>query len=138
MKRSLSNKERRQLGIKSKNAHIQSYKDFEVIVVDGKPLFLVIEGKTLPSLHNPQIELPSIEVDKGAVPFILKGAKVLRPGIVDIGNFNKGDSVVVKYQGVPIAIGIALVGSEEAREMEKGAVIKTVHYKGDALWKGTF
>ncbi len=36
-----------------------------------------------------------------------------------------------------IALGIALFSSEEIKALEKGKVIKVIHYVGDKLWQIT-
>ena len=75
----------------------------------------------------------------GAVPFISKGADVMRPGIKEVGGQIEKDGPVIiideKY-GKPIAVGIAMYSSEEISSMKEGKVIKTLHYIGDKIWQG--
>jgi predicted RNA-binding protein (TIGR00451 family) len=80
---------------------------------------------------------PSVKVDMGAVKFVCNGAKVLRPGIVEFGNFKKGDIVTVLDQthGKWLAVGIALEDSESAKMMQKGYVIDNLHYVSDKIWQ---
>jgi malignant T-cell-amplified sequence len=89
-------------------------------------------GKQEESKH-----FPSVTIDMGAVKFVCKGAKVMRPGIIDFDSFRKGDIVVVNEQnrGRAIAFGIALEDSEVANSMTKGYIIDTVHYVGDKIWE---
>ncbi len=126
------------------------FDSYVVYVIDGRPLLFKVEveidgGKReyyMPVLayfyiyQNP-VEYPSVVVDEGAVPRILNGADVMRPGIKEFkGSFKKGDVVVIRdLKGRAIAIGIALVGSDEAMQMQKGKVVKNVHYLGDDIWK---
>ena len=94
----------------------------------------------LPTFYLPSTPRPSypfVRVDDGAVPRIVNGADVMRPGIKEFsGNFNKGDIVLVKdFKDRVIAVGLALVSREEAEQMQKGKVVKNVHYLGDKIWK---
>jgi len=61
----------------------------------------------------------------------------MAPGIVNFeGTFNKEDIVVISDERhqKPIAIAIALYGTEKAKELEHGKILKNVHYIGDELW----
>ena len=77
-------------------------------------------------------------VDMGAVPHIVNGADVMRPGIKDFrGEFDEGDFVVVRDERNlrPLAVAIALVGLEECRAMKRGKVAKNIHHVNDRIWK---
>lgn len=132
----LSNKERRQLGIKEKTAVVYQWKKGRIIAVGDKPLYIILEDKVIPTLRNEKWqELPKIWIDRGAVKFILNGADVLRPGIVKMEDFKRGEAVAIMFENSAVGIGIALMDKEEAEKAEKGKVIKTVHVKGDEIWK---
>jgi PUA domain protein len=80
---------------------------------------------------------PKVTVDMGAIRFLTNGANVMRPGIKSFtGPFQTGDVVVVidEKHGKALAVGTALVASAEGEKMEKGAVVKNVHYIGDKFW----
>ena len=77
----------------------------------------------------------------GAVRFVVNGADIMRPGIVEIqAGIEKDDFVAVvdKNNKKPLAVGIALYSSEEMRVMASGKVIKNIHYVGDELWRMEF
>lgn len=80
---------------------------------------------------------PSVTIDSGAVKFVCNGAKVMRPGIVNFGTFNKGEIVRVREQtrGRSLAVGVAMEHSETAKAMSKGYIIDTVHYVSDKIWE---
>ncbi len=82
-------------------------------------------------------DFPSVTIDSGAIKFVCNGAKVMRPGIVNFDSFKKGEIVTVKEQtrGRSLAVGVALEGSEEAKAMDKGYIIDTVHYVSDKIWE---
>lgn len=79
---------------------------------------------------------PSVSVDMGAVQYVCNGARVMRPGIVAMDEFNDGDIVVVKdsKHGKYLAVGLALKSSAEAQAMAKGPVVDNKHYVGDKFW----
>jgi PUA domain protein len=98
-----------------------------------------VHGTIVPFLGKPQQlqHFPSVTVDMGAIKFVCNGAKVMRPGIIDFDSFKTGDIVVVKDQthAKAVAVGLALVDSEEARAMSKGYIIDNVHYISDKMWQ---
>ena len=114
---------------------IKLYRIGELIVgeIDEK-LYPVIHERNLEALNR----LPSMIVDMGAVPHIVNGADVMRPGIKDFrGEFKEGDFVVVRDERDlrPLAVAIALVGLEECRVMKRGKVAKNIHHVNDRIWK---
>ncbi len=80
---------------------------------------------------------PQVVVDDGAVPKIINGADVMRPGIKDIcGDFRKNDIILVRdFRNRIISLGIAMYNRSEVESMSKGKVIKNIHYLGDKIWK---
>ncbi|MEM2035550.1 MAG: PUA domain-containing protein, partial [Candidatus Caldarchaeum sp.] len=95
----------------------------------------------VPVLVKPNAEivdrLPSVWVDKGAVPRIASGADVMRPGITRMDEFKQGELVVVRddKHSQPLAVGSALINSSEAAEASRGRVVKNIHHVDDAAWK---
>lgn len=114
--------------------------DSLVFFADGKPWIVRVQGRLLPSLKFDLIlvTLPKIVVDMGAVPHVVNGAHVMRPGIRQIeGQFGEDDLVAIydeRYRKI-IALGLAEHDSESMRSMTKGRVIANIHYVGDHLWK---
>ncbi len=114
--------------------------DRDFIFVDGEPLLFKIEGKIFPTVKGALKLNPvrrRVVVDPGAVKFVINGADVMGPGIVEAdASIKEGDLVIVVEQahGKALAIGRALVsGSEMAGR--KGKAVKSIHYVGDELWK---
>ena len=103
--------------------------------------FLAIraEHHVLPLLTKEEVlkSFPSVNVDMGAVKFVCNGAKVMRPGIVQMDEFKKDDIVVVKdsAHGKYLAVGLALTSSQEAQIMSKGPVVDNIHYISDKFWE---
>jgi len=101
-----------------------------------------VDDKLYPVIHERNQEaldrLPAMIVDMGAVPHIVNGADVMRPGIKDFrGEFNEGDFVVVRDERYlrPLAVAIALVRLEECKAMRRGKVAKNIHHVNDRIWK---
>ncbi len=93
----------------------------------------------LPFLADKELlaKFPSVEIDMGAIKAICNGASVMRPGIVRMDEFKKFDIVTIRDTNHKqyIAVGIALIGSDEAIGMEHGQIIKNLHYIGDTFWE---
>jgi PUA domain protein len=104
--------------------------DFEAVKIGQKVLPLLANESLLKSF-------PSVRVDMGAVRFVCNGANVMRPGIVQMDDFKKGDIVVVKdnTHGKYLAVGLALTSSEDAKAMSKGSVVENKHYISDKFWE---
>ncbi|WP_338078098.1 RNA-guided pseudouridylation complex pseudouridine synthase subunit Cbf5 [Acidianus infernus] len=69
--------------------------------------------------------IPKIILDDNAVNAIAYGATANAPGIVAYQNFKKGDLVgLITLKGEGVAIGRALVDSDNIQQMKKGEVIK--------------
>jgi PUA domain protein len=82
-------------------------------------------------------KFPKIVVDMGAVPYVCKGADVMAPGIRSVnGEFETNELLVIvdERHSKPLAVGMALLSSDEMKAARKGKAIKTLHYVGDKLW----
>ena len=78
-----------------------------------------------------------IEVDHGAIPFLMNGADCMGAGVqMADPAVTAGDLVWVRDEehGKPLALGIAMVDGEEMVAMSKGKAINTLHWIGDDLW----
>lgn len=124
---------------KLKNIQVIEIEDNKRILIEENFLAVKINHNVLPLLTNKDIlkSFPSVSVDMGAVKFVCNGAKVMRPGIVQMDEFKKEDIVIVKdnTHGKYLAVGVALVDSKEARAMSKGPVVDNMHYISDKFWE---
>jgi PUA-domain protein len=115
-----------------------------LFLIDKKPQLLEGDGWVFPTLKG-LLEHPFLErrivVDAGAVPYVINGADIMRPGIVSFtGDIIAGHpvQVVEERHQKPLAIGIALFDALEILQKAQGKVIKTIHYVGDDLWNLEF
>jgi len=119
------------------------FNDEVVILVDGEPIILEYEGKyyfTVYGLLKFRPERGKIVVDKGAMPHIINGADVMKPGIIYADeSIKKGEFVyvVVEEKETPLAVGIALVDGKEMKN-GKGKAVKNIHHLKDKIWKYFF
>ena len=106
---------------------------YETVGVGGE----IVAVPTLHAVHRLNLVKPEpyVVVDQGAVKHILNGADVMRPGITQYAEFNYKDTVfVLDPRHRAIAVGQALVASSELSSMQRGKVVKNLHYLGDDIW----
>ncbi|MCC7570470.1 DUF1947 domain-containing protein [Candidatus Micrarchaeota archaeon] len=114
-------------------------KNLRILKINNKPHF-ILKNLTIPTLNlivsNPRYTLPKVTVDMGAIPYVIKGSDVMRPGITKMEKFDKDSYILIvdENHDKPLAIGKTLFSSEEIEKMEKGKVIETIHYIGDEVW----
>lgn len=114
-----------------------------VLLVDDEPVLLEHNGRhyfTVYGIMKYQPKKGMVVVDEGAVKFVMNGADIMKPGIVDADvNIKKGEFcfVVVEKKFTPLAVGIALVDGSEMTG-EKGKAVKNIHHLNDRIWKFFF
>ncbi len=115
--------------------------NFDIILVDREPIAFKKDDKIIPTIKLLLKSLPNknlVVVDKGAIRFLIKGADVMAPGIVDADeNIKEGDVVFVvdEEHKKPICVGIALMNGKTMKESNEGRAVKNLHYVGDKIWK---
>ena len=98
------------------------------------------ENKIIPTLKavlSLEITEKYATVDMGAINFVIKGADIMSPGIVDADKtIVAGETIVIieETHKKPIAIGTSLISGEEMIENSKGKAIENLHYVGDTIW----
>ena len=117
-----------------------SSKEGDILILDKVPTFFTVEGHfylTLKGHNRYDVLTKYVTVDMGAVPFLVNGADVMAPGIVDADNsIQKGDVIWVRDEKnlKPILIGKSKESGERLISLSKGKVVNTLHFVGDALW----
>lgn len=119
----------------------------QLIVVNDEIMFYSQrDGPFFPSLkllHKFPTMMTRMQVDKGAIRFILSGANIMAPGFTSAGgklpleNIDVGYPVAIFAEGKqhPLAVGITLMSSEQIKSTNKGIAVETVHYIADGLWQ---
>ena len=124
---------------KIKNLKVHQILD-DAQIITGKGIkILKINDDYLPFLSETETleKFPSVTVDMGAVKFMCKGANLMRPGIRSLTEFEKDKLVCIveESQHKFLAVGKSVVSSQEAENMDKGEVLKNLHYISDKFWE---
>ncbi|MGY5150312.1 MAG: PUA domain-containing protein [Candidatus Nitrosopumilus sp. bin_68KS] len=124
---------------KIKNLKVHQILDDAQIITGNGLKILKVDEDYLPFLSETKMleRFPSVMVDMGAVKFMCKGANVMRPGIKKYSEFEKDQLVCIveESQHKFLAVGKAMVSSSELEGMEKGEIIKNIHYVSDKFWE---
>ena len=98
-----------------------------------------IQDEYLPFLSETEIlkKFPSVTVDMGAVKFMCNGANLMRPGIRKFTSFDKDQLVCIveESQNKFLAVGKSTMSSEDAEKIDKGEILKNLHYISDKSWE---
>ena len=117
---------------KIENYFIYFLNDKKFLIEKDKLLFFHL------NFLNEKISYKKIFVDNGAVSFVLKGANIMKPGIVDFDmTIEKNDLVQIENKMFPkvLAVGISLFSSSEIKDLKKDIIIKNLHYLKDKYFE---
>lgn len=118
----------------------------QLYAVDGEILFFQKFNDLIPTLkfvHRFPEAFPTVQVDRGAIKFVLSGANIMCPGLTSPGaklpdapGLEKDAIVIVNAENKEhaLAIGTLLMSTEDIRSINKGHGVEMVHYLGDCLW----
>ncbi len=119
---------------------IETNADVSLFMVNKKLLLMDTGDWVFPTLKGAiQFTIPErrIVVDAGAIPFVVNGADIMRPGIVSVSDDVKAHSpvqIVDERHGKPLAIGIALFDAPDMRAETSGKMCKNFHHVSDEIW----
>jgi len=119
-----------------------------LIVINKQILFFnEREGPYYPALrllHKYPNIMAHVQVDRGAIKFVMQGANIMCPGLTSPGGMLpedlKPDTIVaVHAEGKQhaLAVGITKLTAKEMKEQNKGIGIDNIHYLNDGLWRLT-
>lgn len=122
-----------------------SYGPWTMVFVDKVPSVIELnneEGEryvflTLRGFLNHLDAMKWVEVDHGAIPFLMNGADCMVAGVhAAESTVEEGELVWIRdmTHKRPLAIGWSCMDSESLIQETKGKGIKTVHWIGDELW----
>ncbi|MBN1502580.1 DUF1947 domain-containing protein [Candidatus Woesearchaeota archaeon] len=111
----------------------------DVYFKNDEPVFFIQNNKLIPTLKLilKNNFLKNITVDMGAVKFVVNGADIMRPGIVQMDeDIEEGEVICVidTTHSKPLAIGIALFSGRDMQKMSSGKAVKNMHWVGDKIW----
>eukprot|EP01096_Ripella_sp_DP13-Kostka_P014297 TRINITY_DN6416_c0_g1_i1.p1 TRINITY_DN6416_c0_g1~~TRINITY_DN6416_c0_g1_i1.p1 ORF type:complete len:197 (+),score=87.99 TRINITY_DN6416_c0_g1_i1:48-593(+) len=119
-----------------------------LVVLEDEVLFFNVKNgpffPTLKLLHKYPEMMPSVQVDKGAIKYLLGGANIMCPGLthpsarMDV-SLPAETVVAIKAEGKEHALAVALLqmSTDDIRSINKGNAAENVHFLGDGLWKNT-
>jgi predicted RNA-binding protein (TIGR00451 family) len=135
-------------GVEPESVEHVEFRDGTILyIVNSLPCIIVVGEKPLPHLkcllqYKDRVLLPKVVVDRGATAAVGRGADLMVPGIRRLdGTFNSGEVVIIvdEQASVPIAVGEAIMSSEEILEKlageRRGRAIRVLHRPGDRFWK---
>ncbi len=136
------------LGDKKQPLHVIKCHDrVGLVVINKSPKFFQVHEKEqwvplLRLLHQYPDLLPVVQVDRGAIKFVLKGADIMAPGLTSAGGalgnttMESGTYVAVKAEGKEqiLAIGRLTMSTKDIRAINKGTAIENLHFLNDGLW----
>ncbi|AAV46940.1 RNA-binding protein with PUA domain [Haloarcula quadrata] len=114
--------------------------DWDVVLVDGDPLVLYLNGEpflTVQGANQYPPEKHIVTVDAGAVSFVSDGADIMRPGITEADDDISADDLVVineESHGKFLAVGRAQTDGDDMVG-DSGKVVKSLHHVGDDLFE---
>jgi PUA domain protein len=119
---------------------LETTANVSLFMVNKKPLLLATEDWVFPTLKGAlQSPFPErrVVVDAGAIPFVVNGADIMRPGIVSVTDDVKANApvqIVDERHGKPLGIGISLFDAPDLRASSAGKMVKKFHHVGDEIW----
>ena len=122
------------------------YGPWQLVLVDRVPLAIELKNPdgerkvflTLRGFMDYPSENRYVDVDHGAIPFLMNGADCMVAGIHSADeNITEGDLVWVRDQTHkrPLAIGWAKMDGTSLVQQLKGKGLKNIHWVGDELWE---
>mmetsp|Transcript_34597 Transcript_34597/g.50568 ORF Transcript_34597/g.50568 Transcript_34597/m.50568 type:complete len:183 (+) Transcript_34597:202-750(+) len=96
---------------------------------------------TLRLVHRYPCLWPVMQVDQGAIRFVLNGANIMCQGFTSAGGampeeFPANTAVIIMAEGKkhPLAIGLTKLSTQEIRQQNSGIGVENIHYLNDGLW----
>lgn len=118
-----------------------SHERIQIYTVASTPIFFNhFDGPFIPTLrllHKYPTMLPHVQIDRGAIKFLLAGANMMAPGLLSPGGrlpegLEKDAIVAIHAEGKDHACGIGRMSasSEEIRKSGKGVAVEVVCWVG--------
>lgn len=113
--------------------------------IDNEVVFFQHFDNLIPALkvvHKYPGCFPRVQVDRGAIKFVLAGANIMCPGLTSPGASLpeeplETDQLVTIYaegKETALAVGKLIMSTDEIKSINKGIGIEVLHFLGDGLW----
>ncbi|KAG0466680.1 hypothetical protein HPP92_018260 [Vanilla planifolia] len=93
------------------------------------------------AFEDPNI-MKKLQVDRGAIKFVLSGANIMCPGLTSPGGVLDDDvqeetpvAIMAEGKQHALAIGFTKMSAKDIRVINKGIGVDNMHYLNDGLWK---
>lgn len=117
-----------------------------LVVVNNVPLFFNIrDGPYMPTLrllHQYPTIMKKLQVDRGAIKFVLAGANIMCPGLTSPGGVLDEEvgalapvAIMAEGKEHALAIGFTKMSAKDIKAINKGIGVDNMHYLNDGLWK---
>ncbi|BAM42506.1 cell cycle regulator protein [Theileria orientalis strain Shintoku] len=114
-----------------------------LLMVNGEIIFIQNrEGPWFPALrllHKYPTMLPKMQIDSGAIKFILRGSNIMCPGLTSEGgqmeDVEQDTQVTAHGRHHACAVGLMAMSTQEIIEKNKDVGILTLHYLNDGYWQ---
>jgi PUA domain protein len=122
------------------NIETGEVEDITVLIHQNEIFGIILNDQPFLTLRGLMAHVPTkrfVTVDMGAVRFVVNGADIMAPGIVEVDTeIEEGDLVWIRdvNNNKPLAVGIALTAGMDIMGMGKGKAVKNIHWVGDTLW----
>ena len=119
---------------------IETNADVSLFLVNKKLLLMDTGSWVFPTLKGAvQFPFPErrVVVDAGAIPYVVNGADVMRPGIVSVTPDVRAGApvqIVEERHGKALGIGIAIFDGSAIMAATSGKMVKSFHHVGDEIW----
>ncbi|KAG5036088.1 hypothetical protein AAZX31_04G213700 [Glycine max] len=117
-----------------------------LVLVNNVPLFFSVrDGPYMPTLRllhlYPNI-MKKLQVDRGAIRFVLAGANIMCPGLTSPGGVLDEEvgaecpvAIMAEGKQHALAIGFTKMSAKDIKAINKGIGVDNLHYLNDGLWK---
>ncbi|HJJ55618.1 MAG TPA: RNA-binding protein [Methanocorpusculum sp.] len=118
----------------------ETVSEFNLYIINKVVMIMETEEWAFPTLRgvlSHPISGHKIVVDMGAVPYVVNGADIMRPGVVSVSDDvieNHPALIVDERNGSPLSISIPLYNADKIMALNSGKIAKNVHFIGDDLW----
>ncbi|CAA3016161.1 malignant T-cell-amplified sequence 1 homolog [Olea europaea subsp. europaea] len=117
-----------------------------LVLVNNVPLFFNIrDGPYMPTLrllHQYPNVMKKLQVDRGAIKFVISGANIMCPGLTSPGGALDNEveaetpvAIMAEGKQHALAIGFTKMSAKDIRNVNKGIGVDNMHYLNDGLWK---
>ncbi len=122
--------------------------NIQLIVVNNEVVFFNQRDglffPTLKLLHQYPSMMPRLQVDKGAIRFVLGGANIMCPGFTSPGGALPSDAHAVEAERAvaiyaenkqhAMAVGTTKMSTQDIARINKGVAVENAHFLLDGLW----